>query len=359
MSYYGCIELIGNEDEILDKLQVLLPQTNQYLTPKAKMYLRGQFEGQCLVYKPNTNECLTPISFMWMPSNDKHRKLWIWCHPASYDVLGEILISLFDSSSSSMSSDEPPSKKVKNEAEQQPSVVVNLLRDQQQLARFRLIGPLSMAVLKHALHPSTVPGDVRLERKTAPFAWWSTEIYSTDKHQEQVQFWNSPIGNTSTMMPNRIVSLVVRDPRVFTPVKPKLTIHEKTRVSNENQSPSASVDLASSPLWNEQVRTHCSEHRLATYQINLLRSKSIADQELQLNDEESQIPLIFVHHHDRLSPVAKQRNDFGSGWDIILPNEWAQILWISLVYSGARPIGQKELSLIAHETGRHKKRDFI
>jgi len=62
--------------------------------------------------------------------------------------------------------------------------------------------------------------------------------------------------------------------------------------------------------------------------------------------------LIFIHHHDLLSSVSNNRNDFGSGWDIILPNEWAQIFWISLVYSGARPIGQKELSLIAHETGK-------
>jgi hypothetical protein len=76
---------------------------------------------------------------------------------------------------------------------------------------------------------------------------------------------------------------------------------------------------------------------------------------LQINDEESQIPLMFVHHHDLLSPLTadshNQKSDFGSGWDIIMPNEWAQIIWIALVYSGARPIGQQELSLIHHETG--------
>jgi hypothetical protein len=61
---------------------------------------------------------------------------------------------------------------------------------------------------------------------------------------------------------------------------------------------------------------------------------------------------MLIHHHDLLSPIPKNRSEFGSGWDIILPNEWAQIFWISVVYSGARPIGQKELSLIAHETGK-------
>ena len=78
------------------------------------------------------------------------------------------------------------------------------------------------------------------------------------------------------------------------------------------------------------------------------------DSELQLNEEESQIPLILIHHHDLLSPTAKpgsMQNDLGSGWDIILPNDWAQVFWISFIYSGARPIGQKELSLVAHETG--------
>lgn len=65
--------------------------------------------------------------------------------------------------------------------------------------------------------------------------------------------------------------------------------------------------------------------------------------------------MIFIHHHDLISPISTNRNDLGSGWDVILPNEWAQIFWISLVYSGARPIGQTELSLIAHETGKKKK----
>ena len=190
------------------------------------MYLGGQFEGQCLVYKPNTQECLTPISFMWMPSNSpQQRKLWLWCHPASYDALAETLRPLVECTVSA-SIDEPPVKKQKNDSEQ-PSVTMTLLREQQQLARFRLIGPLAMAVLKHALHPSAAPGDP-LERKTAPSAWWSNETHSPEAHQQQLQFWNSTMGNTSTMMPNRIVSLVVRDPRLFTPVKPKLMIHSKT-----------------------------------------------------------------------------------------------------------------------------------
>ena len=223
MSYYGCIQLEGNGEEIIEKINPLFPPSNNNLTPKSKMYLNGQFEGQCLVYKPNTQECLTPISFMWRPSNDKRRKLWLWCHPASYDSLAQILISLFDTSSLLLSTDEPPIKKSKNGNEQQP-VTVTLLQEQQQLARFRLIGPLSMSILKHALHPSVLPGAV-IERKTAPSAWWTDEAHSSASHHEQLQFWNS---NTSTMMPNRIVSLVVRDPRVFTPIKPKLTIHSKT-----------------------------------------------------------------------------------------------------------------------------------
>jgi hypothetical protein len=218
MSYYGCIQLEGNEEEIIEKINPLFSSSNNHLTLKAKMYLQGQFEGQCLAYKPHTQECLTPISFMWMPSNTKQRKLWLWCHPASYDSLAQILISLINTPST----EEPPVKKQKNEDEQQ-SITITLLRDQQQLARFRLIGPLSMSILKHALHPSGLPENI-IERKTAPKSWWSNETHSADIHQQQLQFWN----NTSTVMPNRIISLVVRDPRIFTPVKPKLTIHSKT-----------------------------------------------------------------------------------------------------------------------------------
>ncbi|CAF4466779.1 unnamed protein product [Adineta steineri] len=97
----------------LKKLTPLFPPSNTNLTPKAKMYLNGQFEGQCLVYKPHTKECLTPISFMWMPSDNKQkRKLWLWCHPASYDALAQILFSLFNTSLST-TTEEPPVKKQK------------------------------------------------------------------------------------------------------------------------------------------------------------------------------------------------------------------------------------------------------
>ena len=227
MSYYGCIELEGHQEEIIEKISVLFPSSsNTNLTPKAKMYLGGQFEGQCFIYKPNTQECLTPISFMWMPSSDiKRRKLWFWCHPASYNSLAKILLSLFDNTSLSTSTIEPPVKKLKNEHEHE-SVTVTLLRDQQQLARFRLIGPLSMAVLKHALHPSILPGDA-IERKIAPLAWWSNEAHSIDTYRQQLQFWNNNSDHTSLIMPNRIFALVVRDPRIFTPIKPKLSIHSK------------------------------------------------------------------------------------------------------------------------------------
>ena len=226
MSYYACIELEGPELQILDKLSVLFSPSQNHLTPKSKMYLGGQFEGQCLVYKPNTQKCLTPISFMWMPlTNDGKRKLWLWCHPASYDALAETLHSVLQSSTDS-SIDEPPMKKQKNDKEAS-AVTMTLLRDTQKLARFRLIGPLSMAILKHALHPSLPPRQ-NYERKTAPSAWWTEELHSKDIHEHQLQFWNSTQGNTSTMLPNRIVSLVIRDPRIFKPIKPKLAIQKLT-----------------------------------------------------------------------------------------------------------------------------------
>lgn len=331
MSYISCIELEGIEQDIIDRLHTFLPL-------KSKMHLNGQFEGQYLVYKPNTKDCLTPISFMWMPRNSDHdrRKLWLWCHPASYDDLVGILRQLLENPGI-LSTEEPPNKKQKNDFDSS-SITMKLLRDEQQLARFRLVGPLALDIIRHALHPSLMPKE-SYDKKEAPSAWWTEQAHSKDIYEQQLQFWNEP---STTIMPNRIVSIVVRDPRVFKPVKPKASI--RVQVNNKADS-SLSIDLASSPLWNEQSRSHSSEHRLATYQINLRRSNLD-----ELKDDESQIPLILIHHHDLLTPLGS-KTDFGSGWDIILPNEWSQIIWIALVYSGARPIGQDELSLISHETG--------
>jgi hypothetical protein len=271
MSYHGCIEIQGTEAQVIAKLNPFFPATLPQLTPRAKMFLAGQFEGQCLVYKPNTTDCLCPIRFMWMPPTTDHtqRKLWLWCHPAAYDHLAALLNEHIEPSPLECVH-EPPNKKPRNDNEGLP-VSVTLLRDSQQLARFRLIGPLAMAILKHALQPSVPPGEP-IERGDAPSAWWSHQTHSPMLHQRQVAFWNS----TSSVMPNRMISLVIRDPRIFKPVKPKRTsetaVNRESTVFRTDPSPSPSIDLASSPLWTEKYRTHCSEHRLATYQIHLRRS---------------------------------------------------------------------------------------
>ena len=40
-----------------------------------------------------------------------------------------------------------------------------------------------------------------------------------------------------------------------------------------------------------------------------------------------------------------------SGWDVIMPNNWAMDFWLPLIHNGARAFGQTELNYLSFETG--------
>lgn len=56
-----------------------------------------------------------------------------------------------------------------------------------------------------------------------------------------------------------------------------------------------------------------------------------------LGDSESRVPLLLIH-----KPVSALDN-YGSGWDLIVPAGWAMPFHIAMVYRGARVCGLREL----------------
>jgi len=130
------------------------------------------------------------VSFLWKPASEgsQTRNLWIWIHPAFYFELLQLLKSVFsfeEKTAEINGVDEPSKKKLKfvdpkleqrletrNVGDKIPvlvgrfreaEVTALLLRDT--LNRFRLVGPLSTAVLKRSLHlPKLAAGeDVKMD----------------------------------------------------------------------------------------------------------------------------------------------------------------------------------------------------
>lgn len=105
LSYYNCIELIGNEEMLVSKL-ALLTNTDAGLTFGAKSYLPGTCEGTVVLYHCNCYPfgAIGPAKFLWRAlasqnddNNSKNnRQLWLWVHPTIHEEVTEELVSVFE-----------------------------------------------------------------------------------------------------------------------------------------------------------------------------------------------------------------------------------------------------------------------
>lgn len=102
LSYYNCIELIGNEETLVSRL-ALLTNADAGLTCGAKSYLPGTREGTVVLYHRNCYPfgAIGPAKFLWRAcvshNNDTNndRQLWLWVHPTIHGEVTEELVSVF------------------------------------------------------------------------------------------------------------------------------------------------------------------------------------------------------------------------------------------------------------------------
>ena len=77
--------------------------------------------------------------------------------------------------------------------------------------------------------------------------------------------------------------------------------------------------------------------------VNKRRSAALVPGTPEAEDSnESKVPVMLIH----------QDNDFGSGWDVVLPAGWAMPFWMNLVYRGARVGGLQQLAQLSLEQQR-------
>jgi len=170
------------------------------------------------------------------------------------------------------------------------------------LIRFSLVGPLSNSVLTRVLIP--------VDNQTA-----------VAKFCEQLAHVRSP----ACIRAGTVVSLTVKDPRCSFPPR-KAAGGRPPREAME----SPTLD-SSSPIWELSTRNQLKS--LGGDKVSPEVRSKIA------------VPVLLLHCPSRLS------RGYGSGWDLILPQGWSMAFWMSFAYAGARPIGQRELRLIALESG--------
>ncbi|CAN8025384.1 unnamed protein product, partial [Ixodes persulcatus] len=113
LSYYNCIELIGEADHLLEKLS-FITSSDAGLTFKAKLYLSGTQEGSTVLYHRGMYPygAIGPVRFMWRPlqpsecqsespsesqlNRQGNRQLWLWVHPSIHDEVCKELTEIFE-----------------------------------------------------------------------------------------------------------------------------------------------------------------------------------------------------------------------------------------------------------------------
>ena len=132
--------------------------------------------------------------------------------------------------------------------------------------------------------------------------------------------------------------------------------------SMQTEIQSVPLDVAYSPIWDASIRETVSKFKMSNHSLNLLRSKQfLKSDKLKLGEKASHIPILLIQQSHqplgREAPVSKSQDILsssssllGSGWDIIMPSNWAMAFWIGLIYRGARASGMRELRKCSLET---------
>ena len=131
-------------------------------------------------------------------------------------------------------------------------------------------------------------------------------------------------------------------------------------------------ELAYSPIWDSVVRETVKESRISDHVLNEVRSKLLVKSPvLELGSKSPRIPVLLIrkaysarvdggvlqletdgcHGYHTMSQMQHVNTVYGSGWDLVLPTNWAMAFWVSLVYRGARACGLTELQKCLLECG--------
>ncbi|XP_026479696.1 ribonucleases P/MRP protein subunit POP1-like [Ctenocephalides felis] len=341
ISYYTCFELFGQRDYLLSKLKTI---TNSKfgLTFGAKAFAKGNREGCVeIVHNEHPYKAIGKVQFMWNPISDGcPQKLWIFAHPSFSSELSELILKLFNLTIVQNINENI----IDTEYCHNDGTRLTIIRA---LNRFTLTGPLSNAVLKDTLQEIGNPLEHCIKNN------WANEYFNdnetTEICEKQTLIWNSikEVSTPSELGSHMVLGLIILDPRTLDRTKRT----KATPGSNTIDEFEIPTDLCESPLWDSQIRERIKNDMMSNGEICKMKSKlnlvpgenGIVGKHLQT------IPIILIQKPS----TTCSKLGYGSGWDIIVPPNYAMPLWISLINHGARVGGLRESRSICFESQQH------
>ncbi|KAK1331939.1 hypothetical protein QTO34_007616 [Cnephaeus nilssonii] len=389
LSYYCCLELKGKEEEILKALSPMC-SIDTGLTFAAVHCLSGKRQGSLMLYRAHQypRGMLGPVSFIWKPERtpgdtSESRQLWIWLHPTlKQDILEEIkavcqciepvesatcipdpLLTPAQEKSQTKLPDEKIGKKRKRKDDGENATPIKkfvgdgtrdahqprswsssttgvVIRDlTMEINRFRLIGPLSHAILTEALQAAAVHTEGE-DTENTPHHWWIETCKNPDRvslHHRQEAIFDLLGGITSPaeIPAGTILGLTVGDPRINLPQKRSQVLPDPEKCQDNEEVrqlrlEGVPVECAHSFIWNPAICKSVTENKMSDQVTNGVRV-IVLEKLSQLSEwsHESKIPLLLVHQPGMVT--GDGRRGWGSGWDVLLPKGWGMAFWIPLV----------------------------
>ncbi|XP_053658943.1 ribonucleases P/MRP protein subunit POP1 [Anopheles marshallii] len=372
LSYEGCIEISGAETILKEGLRRLCSEQTG-LTVAAKAYTAGQRAGYVWLYEDGAYpyNCLGRVRFVWRTTgicnNTERRTIWIFAHPTFYRPLVEQLVQVFQLKNALRETNQTIADITRNPAEircprytSKSGVEVVELKDT--LNRFHLTGPLSHATIVKTFRLFTPPTQTKQTHRT----WWNDFIDSTPKYNkilsQQTSYW-ADIKDLTTpgeLSPGEVIALLVQDPRLNRPTRrTKALPNVPTRYNFTQGIPPELVQPRAirsfSPLWDETIRQRIGAEMKSTHELNQLRSvETLLPGEPCVSETHLQPLPILLLQSPGSQDADYKRLGYGSGWEVIVPAGYGLAVWHSLVMWGAKPVGQKELDMVALESGHDR-----
>uniref|UniRef100_A0A182Q8M4 Uncharacterized protein n=1 Tax=Anopheles farauti TaxID=69004 RepID=A0A182Q8M4_9DIPT len=372
LSYEGCVEVSGPENVLRDGFRRICSD-RAGLTLAAKAYIGGVRAGYVWLYEDGAYPygCLGRVRFVWRAmanvADSERRSVWLFVHPTFYRQVVEQLVKVFQLKNALRTTNatvaditkNPPGIRCPRYTSVDASGAVEVIELKDTLNRFYLSGPLSHATIVKSFRLF----NLFAEKKPSHRSWVHDYSESTPKYKKilphQSNHWTDVKDLTSPgeLSPGEVIALLVQDPRLNRPTRRSKALPEVQARYDFTQAvlpdvPQPRSVLSFSPIWDETIRNRIGEEMKTTHELNVLRASEalVPGEPCESEAHLQPIPILLLQSPGSQDAYYK-RLGYGSGWDVIVPAGYGIAVWQSFVLWGAKPVGQKELEMMALETG--------
>lgn len=296
VSYLGCIQLSGSVEN-LTRIFASITNSKCGLTTNAKCYMNGEREGATYIYNIDKYpyECLGKVTFIWDICDVSNATIRFFVHPSFYLDLVELFKKCFGLIKVDSIADIDATSPVLNSNRYIGKTSIEMVELNQVFNRFRLIGPLSHAVLKDVLKPIDVT-------RKEPENWFKNLFVGNvkEKHLLQSSYWEKIKGlNSPAEIQSKIIlGLNVEDPRLNFPKKRTKSLPNYTNPCINSDLVNIPKNLNYSLLWNNEVQQNILDKKITNAEINNIRHTTnlVPGEPNSLLQNISGVPVILVQN---------------------------------------------------------------